>query len=78
MQLGVESGRDYDMGGPLPKSLPSLLYPSVQSLTCTNTVLLIKKNFFLLKYCYTQWNAAAILVQGGITKQPCLHFKYSR
>lgn len=67
-----------DMGGPLPKSLPSLLYPSVQSLTCTNTLLLIKKKiFFLLKYCYTQRNAAAILVQGSITKQPCLHFKYS-
>ena len=39
-------------GSPLPKSLPSLLYPSVQSLTCTNTVLLIKKKkkkFFFIK-----------------------------
>lgn len=58
-----ETGQD-------PQFFPSV---SANSLTHAKTPLVI---IFLLKYCYTQWNAAAVLVQGGITKQPCLHFKY--
>lgn len=68
---------DYDTGGPPKVPTPSPFPLSVVSHLCKDTAF-NKIFFFLLKYCYTQWNAAAILVQGGITKQPCLHFKYLR
>lgn len=65
-----------DMGGPHQILTPHLgSHLSHCCLPCTDTTF---NYYFLLKYCYTQRNAAAILVQGGITKQPCLHLKYLR